>query len=205
MNPCFEKPPYFVFDLDSTVTRAELLPLLAREAGIEELMRFRTERAMNGEIPFDQDFKERVALLQGLSISRAREIAAQVPVNPMIARFLQENPQRCTILTGNLDLWVEPLMKRLHMEKRFISSRARMRGGKIDGVDFVLDKGAAARALPHPFVAIGDGGNDVAMLQEADWGIAFGGVREPAACLLDVADCRIDDEVQLCAWLKSYI
>lgn len=205
MVPHFDRPPLFVFDLDSTVTQGELLPLLAREMGFEDEMRRRTECAMRGGTSFAQDFPARVKLLTALPVTRAQEIAAKMPLNPIIATFLRMNASRCRIMTGNLDVWIAPLMEQLHMSERCYASRARLNNGKVTEVAFVLDKGTAARSLAHPFIAIGDGDNDVEMIRAADLGIAFGGVREPAATLLAEADLRFDDERALIDFLNQFI
>ena len=187
---------HFAFDLDSTVTMCELLPLLAREAGCAAEMRLRTERAMRGEVDFAADFAGRVALLAELPLSRAREIAAGVPVHPGIARFLQTYRERCTILTGNLDVWIEPLIERLGMTGRCRCSKGRMTNGRV-ALAAVLDKAEAARALPRPLVAVGDGGNDIGMLRAADFAVAFGGVRTPCPALLAAADMAVYSEEEL--------
>ena len=187
---------HFAFDLESTVTRCELLPLLAREAGCEAEMRMRTERAMRGEVDFAADFAQRVALLEALPLSRAREIAASVPVHSGIAGFLQSHRERCTILTGNLDLWIEPLIERLGMAGRCLCSKGRIVDKKV-ALSAALDKAEATRALPRPLTAIGDGSNDVGMLRAADYAIAFGGVRTPCPALLAAADAAVYSEEDL--------
>lgn len=197
--------PLFVFDLDSTVTEDELLPLLAREVGMEARMRESTEHAMRGATPFERSFSERVGLLTDLSLKRAREIAKQMPVNPHIAAFLRRNARRCLIVTGNLDVWIAPLMQRLHMQERFRASHARVNADGIEEIEFILDKGRFVQTLPRPFIAIGDGDNDVEMIRMADLGIAFGGVRSPSPRLLAAADCRVDRGDALCALLERYL
>lgn len=194
--------PLFVFDLDSTITRCELLPLLAREAGVEAEMALRTERCMRGETAFEVDFPARVELLRNLPLDRAQKVAARAPIHPEIARFLRAHAGRSMILTGNLDVWIAPLLDRLGMAGRCRCSIARVEGAHVRGIEALLDKSAAARALPHPFVAIGDGSNDVGMLRASDFGIAFGGVRAPGADVLAAADCVAESEAELCALLE---
>ena len=81
--------PLFVFDLDSTVTKGELLPMIAEHAGMGGEMARLTEAAMSGSVPFEQDFRRRVDLLQGVSLPAAQSIAAQMPLNEKIAGFIR--------------------------------------------------------------------------------------------------------------------
>ncbi|MGN0801425.1 MAG: HAD-IB family phosphatase [Candidatus Faecivicinus sp.] len=197
--------PQFVFDLDSTITRCELLPEIAREVGLEAEIAGLTEQTMRGEIRFPESFLRRTELLQGVPLRRAREIAAQVPVNRAIAGFLAEYPHRCLIMTGNLDVWIESLIERLGMRGRCMCSRAIADGDRLLGVQEILDKETAARSLQHPFVAIGDGSNDAGMLREADFGIGFGGVRTISEDVRRAADIVVDSEEELCHILRSLI
>lgn len=196
--------PLFVFDLDSTVTQGELLPLLAREISAEEQVARLTERAMRQGEPFEQNFRTRVALLKQIPIARAREIAEGMPLFPEIEAFIRRNAGQCCIMTGNLDVWIEGLMIRLNMQGRCLCSRAQVRDGRLLGVAQVLDKGAAARTLPHPFVAVGDGDNDAALLRAADFGIAFSGARPTSAALRAAADACAADEAELMGLLSAF-
>ena len=197
--------PLFVFDLDSTITRCEILPLIARSVGLEDEMARRTEAAMGSELPFAQSFSRRVELLKEVPVSRARAIAAGAALNGEIARFLREYPQRCMILTGNLDVWIEDLVDRLGMRGRCMCSRALVREDRLEGIAEILDKAKACEGLPCPFVAIGDGSNDIGMLRRADLGIAFGGVRTLCEGMIAAADRVITDEKQLVSLLESLL
>jgi len=73
------------------------------------------------------------------------------------------------------------------------------------GITSVLDKGAACKKLPNPFVAIGDGSNDIGMLRAADIGIAFGGARKPPDELVGLADMVVWDENELVEILKKLL
>lgn len=200
-----KKQPLFVFDLDSTITRCELLPLLAREIGAEREMAELTEQAMRGQTPFEESFRARAALLSEIPLSRAREIVGSAPLFEEIAGFIRRNPARCRILTGNLDAWIEPLIWSLDMAGRCLCSRARVGGGRILGVESILDKGAAARSLPHPFVAVGDGDNDLEMLRAADFGIAFSGARPVSQTLAAAAGRVVETQQALCALLNGFL
>ena len=197
--------PLFVFDLDSTITKCELLPLIAQSAGLGNEMAGLTEAAMQGKVPFEQDFRNRVRLLQDVPLSRARSIVSRAPIHEKIAGFIRENPQRCIILTGNLDVWIMPIIEKLGMKGRCLCSKAQACEDHLVGIASVLDKGAACKKLKHPFVAIGDGSNDVDMIRTADIGIAFGGARKPPAGLVAAADMFVQDENELIGILKKLL
>ena len=197
--------PLFVFDLDSTITKCELLPLIAQSEGLGEEMNRLTEKAMDGNLPFEQDFPKRVEMLRSVPISRAREIAEKMPLHEEIADFLREHSKRCMILTGNLDVWIETLIERLGMAGRCICSKALVEGDRLIGVSSVLNKEAVCRKLARPFVAIGDGSNDIGMLRAADMGIAFGGARRLSPAVIWAADKAITDEAELIATLRKLL
>ena len=197
--------PLFVFDLDSTITKCELLPLIAESAGLGNEMTFLTEKAMQGKVPFEQDFRNRVALLKDVPVSRARSIAVRMPLHEKIADFIRKNPERCIILTGNLDVWIAPIIENLGMKGRCICSKAQVCEDRLSGIASVLDKGVGCKKLHHPFVAIGDGSNDVGMLKTADIGIAFGSARKPPAGLIAAADMLVQDENELIGILKKLL
>ena len=197
--------PGFVFDLDSTVTCCELLPEIARCAGLEAEMARQTEQAMRGETAFAESFLQRTEMLREVPLPRAREIAASVPANPGIAGFLRAFPERCLIMTGNLDAWIEPLIERLGMGGRCICSRAIADDERLIGVRSILDKDRAADSLKHPFVAIGDGSNDAGLLRKADLGIGFGGVRGPSEEVRAAADVLVFSDSELCDLLYRLI
>ena len=197
--------PLFVFDLDSTITRCELLPLIAEGVGLGSEMAELTETAMMGSLPFEEDFRKRVRLLQNVSLSRARSIVSGAPLHEKIAGFIRENPQRCIILTGNLDVWIMPIIEKLGMKGRCLCSQTRICEEHLLGIEKVLDKALDCRNLPRPFVAVGDGSNDVGMLREAEIGIAFGGARKPPAELIAAADILVQDENELIEILKKLL
>lgn len=197
--------PLFVFDLDSTITKCELLPLIAQSVGLENEMAVLTEAAMQGKVPFEQDFTNRVRLLQSVPLSWARSIVSMAPLHEEIAGFIRENPQRCIILTGNLDVWIAPVIEKLGMKGRCLCSKTLISADRLMGITSILDKGAACKKLPNPFVAIGDGSNDIGMLRAADIGIAFGGTRKPPAGLISAADMLVQDENELIGILKKLL
>lgn len=101
----------FLFDLDATITKVEILPEISAEIGKDKEMRELTERAMRGEIPFERSFRERVSILKDIPVSKVRKIVENIPLNEQVAAFIRQNSDRCYVITGNLDIWIEDLMK----------------------------------------------------------------------------------------------
>jgi phosphoserine phosphatase len=192
---------HFAFDLDGTITREELLPRIARDLGIEAEMAELTRLTMQGAIPFAHSFRERVRMLSAVGVARVRTIVEGVGVHPAIAAFIADHPGQCTIVTGNLDVWVGSLCDRLGAA--LIASEASVDRDRITGITRIVDKAEAARSLPHPLVAVGDGHNDLGMLEAAEIAIAYGGVHAPAPALAAVATHAIHDGDALCRLLRQ--
>lgn len=193
----------FLFDLDATVSKVEILPMLAEQVGLLDEMRELTEKTMRGELPFKSSFLSRVEMLKSIPVSRVAEIVEQTPLNEEIVNFIREHLECCYIVTGNLDVWIRRLMKRigLPMAHCFCSS-ASVVDDRLVSVNSVIDKGLVVKQFILPVVAIGDGSNDAEMARLAEVGIGFGGVRPVAYSLMCNATHAIYDEKRLCEFLE---
>lgn len=192
----------FLFDLDATVTKEEILPALAEQVGLLEEMREMTEKTMRGEIPFQSSFQARVEMLKTIPVSRVAEIVEKTPLNEELVQFIRTHASRCYIVTGNIDVWIEKLIKRigLPMSHCYCSS-ASVSDDYIISVNSVVDKEKIAKQFVVPVVAVGDGSNDAEMVRLADVGIGYGGVRPVAYSLMCNATHVICDEHRLCSFL----
>ncbi len=195
----------FLFDLDSTITKVEILPEIAKAISMEDKMRKITDKTMRGEIPFDKSFSNRIDFLKDIPVSQVAEIVANVPLNDKLVEFIKENAERCYIVTGNLDVWISGLMDRLGMKNHCLCSKAIVENDLIVGVDKIIDKAEAIKVFDKPFVAIGDGNNDAPMIEAAEIGIGFGGVRDIAPAVLQSATHAIYLEDKLCQFLKRLL
>ncbi|CAM3366838.1 Haloacid dehalogenase [Bordetella sputigena] len=195
---------HFAFDLDGTVTTQELLPAIANHLGLRNEMRLLTELTLSGHIDFESSFRLRCAILQSVPISDVQSIVAEVPLHGEIAAFIMSRRQQCSVVTGNLDVWIEPLISRLGCS--VFCSSALTDGNRLIRPQHVLHKSKPIRELQArgcKVVAVGDSVNDIPMFEVADVGIAFGGVHEPAHGLAEIADYLTFDGGALCRLLRT--
>lgn len=195
----------FCFDLDGTVTKQEILPLISKEAGIHEEISLLTQITLDGQIPFETSFKLRVKLLSTILISTVRKIVNKVVLDQNIANFIKKNPEHCYIVTGNLDVWIKELIE-VELKCKSFSSIAQFEGDQLHGITKILNKGDAIQSLRSEYkniVAIGDSMNDCSMFEKANIGIAFGGVHNPVDSLIKLSDYVVYDSTSLVKLLEN--
>ena len=195
----------FLFDLDSTITKEEILPTVSERIGKMEEMRALTEATMQGEIPFKTSFLNRVNILSDINVSEVNEMVANIPLNKAIADFIIKNKERCYVVTGNLDVWVSKLMSNLGLDNHVYSSRAQVKNDHISQVISVADKELIVKQFVQPLVVIGDGDNDSGMAKLADIAIGFGGVRNIAPSLRKVVDYEFYDDEKCADFLNQLL
>ena len=179
----------FCFDLDGTVTTEEILPLLARELDLFDEISLLTQLTMNGQIPFQSSFKLRVKILSTIPIQQVKSIIQNVKLDPSISQFIRNNKKDCFIVTGNLDVWVEDLIRQ-KLGCAFYCSTAIREDHLVKGIGNILDKSTAILELKKKYskiITIGDGMNDCAMFELANEGIAYSGVHPPVESLVKMS------------------
>ncbi|WP_443678202.1 phosphoserine phosphatase SerB [Nocardia amikacinitolerans] len=190
-----------VFDVDSTLIQGEVIEMLAAHAGVEEQVRQVTEAAMRGEIDFAESLRQRVATLEGLDESVIEEVADRIELTPgarTTIRTLRRIGFRCGVVSGGFRQVIEPLAHELELD--FVQANTlEIKDGKLTGrvVGDIVDRAAKATALRkfaaeagvpmEQTVAVGDGANDIDMLNAAGLGVAFNA--KPA--LREVADTAL--------------
>ena len=195
----------FLFDMDSTVTKQEILPTISRKLGMFERMSSLTESTMRGEIPFKQSFLQRVELVTHVPVPEVSKLIEKIELNELLVEFIHRHHNRCYIVTGNLDVWIEGLIKKIGMEGNVFCSKALVEGDYIQDVFSVVDKNAVISQMVLPFVAVGDGNNDAEMIESAKIGIGYGGVRDIAPAVLSCASHAVYQEEKLVEFLERLL
>lgn len=176
-----------VLDVDSTLIQDEVIDLLAAEAGVEAAVSAITERAMRGELDFAQSLRERAALLEGLEASAFARIRSRITLTPgarTLCRTLRSLGYRICLVSGGFVEVVQPLADDLGVDAvranrlEVVDGRltGRVEGPIVDrqGKRSALEEFAREFDIPmRRTIAIGDGANDIDMLQAAGLGVAF--------------------------------
>jgi phosphoserine phosphatase len=176
-----------VFDMDSTLIQCEVMDELARAAGVGEQVAAITEATMRGEMPFDESFRRRLATLRGLDAAVLDAIAADLPITEGAERListLKRLGYRIGILSGGFTLFAERLKQRFGLdcvsanELEVVDGRltGRVVGEIVNGERKAALLREMARELGidmRQTIAVGDGANDLPMLEIAGLGVAF--------------------------------
>jgi phosphoserine phosphatase len=178
----------FCFDMDSTLIQGEVIDELAKMAGVADRVVAITASAMRGEIEFQESFRRRVALLSGLPATRAQELLDRIPLmegTERLFRTLKSRGCKTAILSGGFTFFGEYLQRKLDVDYVFANEldvdaegfiTGQVRGQIVDGARKaeLLVEIATREGIPlAQVVAVGDGANDLPMLQLAAMGVAF--------------------------------
>jgi phosphoserine phosphatase len=176
-----------IMDVDSTLISQEVIELLGAKAGVAEKIHAITDRAMAGEIDFEESLRERVGLLKGLPLSVIDEVRSEISLTPgarTLVKTLQRLGHTVAVVSGGFTEVILPLLVSLdisHYRANSLESKDGLLTGGLVGP--IVDRAAKASALREfaalekieieQTVAIGDGANDLDMIALAGLGIAF--------------------------------
>ncbi|MBZ6533246.1 phosphoserine phosphatase SerB [Acinetobacter seifertii] len=175
------------FDMDSTLIEQEVIDELAIEAGVGAQVAEITERAMQGELDFQQSFRARVALLKGLDAAVLPKIAERLTITEGAERListLKALGYKTAILSGGFQYFAEYLQGKLGIDEvhaNVLDVQDGVVTGEVKGV--IVDgarKAELLRELANKLdisleqaMAVGDGANDLPMLAIAGLGVAY--------------------------------
>jgi phosphoserine phosphatase len=174
-------------DMDSTLIQLEVIDELALRHGVGEQVADLTRRAMHGELDFEQSLRARVGLLAGLDVGVLDDVARNLPLTDgaaALVRVLRRLGYRTAVISGGFTFAAQALKERLGLDYAYANTLERA-GGKLTGrvLDPVVTPSRKADLLDliaqgegielDQAIAIGDGANDLPMLERAGLGIAF--------------------------------
>jgi phosphoserine phosphatase len=194
-----------VADMDSTIIGCECLDEIADFAGVKDRVAAITERAMRGELEFEAALRERVAMIKGVTVADLQRCFDQrVRLNPgarTMVRTMAANGARCVLVSGGFTFFTAKVAELagfhaaranwLKLEDETLTGEV---GEPILGREAKLQtlmEEAAALGGPEAALAVGDGANDLDMIEAAGLGVAYKAkplVAERAAARVDRGD-----------------
>jgi len=176
-----------VFDMDSTLIQTEVIDELADAADVKNAVAAITEAAMNGDIDFQDSLRERLSLLKGLDESVMQKIAEKLPLTDgaeKLINVLKHLGYKIAVISGGFTYFGESLKQRLDIDYVY-ANELEVTNGQLTGnvIGDIIDGPGKARILKEiadaegislaQVIAVGDGANDLPMLNAAGLGIAF--------------------------------
>ena len=175
------------FDMDSTLIQAECIVELAKRHGVGDKVHSITEAAMRGELDFNQSFTKRVGLLKGLDEEVMKDIAENLPITEGAERListLKDLGYKVAVLSGGFTYFGHYLQKKLGIDYVYAND-LEIKDGKLTGkhIGEIVNGEKKAQLMKllaqmegikmEQVIAVGDGANDLPMINAAGLGIAF--------------------------------
>ena len=175
------------FDMDSTLVDMEIIDEMARRAGVDREVARITEKAMRGDIDFEESLIQRVAMLKGFTVAEMTEIRDSIVLSQGVEELvttLRLLGYKLGLVTGGFDFFSDYIKNKLEFDFAFANS-LEIRGGALTGrlVGQIIDAAQKAHIvnqvshkhgiLLDQTVVVGDGANDALMLGQAGLGIAY--------------------------------
>jgi len=185
--PSVDKPGLLVMDMDSTAIEIECIDEIAKLAGVGDEVAKVTAAAMRGELDFAESLRARVKTLTGAPVSVIDEVADNLPLMPgleNLVKHLQSYGWKIVIASGGFTYMTDVLKSKLNLD-RTVANQLEVEGGTLTGrvlgdiVD-ALVKADTVKTLAQEYdiplsqtIAMGDGANDLIMMDAANLGVAF--------------------------------
>ncbi|RTZ16059.1 phosphoserine phosphatase [Vibrio aquaticus] len=185
--PDLAKPGLIVLDMDSTAIQIECIDEIAKLAGVGEEVSEVTERAMQGELDFEQSLRQRVGKLAGSDESILSAVRSDLPLMPELPELIGTLKQfgwKTAIASGGFTYFSDYLKENLALDHAQ-SNQLEIVDGKLTGnvlgdvvsaqtkADILVQLAEQYDIEPHNTIAVGDGANDLVMMAAAGLGVAY--------------------------------
>ncbi|AMK14619.1 phosphoserine phosphatase SerB [Methanobrevibacter olleyae] len=206
-----------VFDLDNVIIDGEGIDEIGKLVNIEDQIATITEQAMQGDIDFETSIKKRVGLLKGASTEDIKTLANEMPLMKgakEAVSTLKENGFDVAIISGSFDIIADTIKEKLNVDNIFTNSLVEKNGILTGDVTGPLVSGSKLDVLSKfieeagysldECVAVGDGANDISMIESAGYGIAFNAkhaLKENADIIVETRD--LTDVLNVIIYLNS--
>ena len=208
LSPANRRKKLLVADMDSTIIGCECLDELADMAHLKPQIAAITEQAMNGEIAFEPALRERVTLLKGLALTALeRTYKERVKLNPgakALVATMKKHGARTCLVSGGFTYFTERVAKDAAFDDNqantLLDDGSRLTGAvkepilgreaKLSALKAEIDK---LKITPEESLVVGDGANDLSMIQYAGLGVAYHAkaiVAEAAGAAIKYGDLR---------------
>ena len=191
-----------VFDLDNVIINGEGIDEIGKLANVQDKIAEITEQAMNGDIDFETSINERVKLLEGASVEEIKKIAEELPLNngaEETIKALKDKGYEIAIISGSFDVIADSIKDKLNIDYLFTNSLSEEDGKLTGEVTGPLVSGSKLDVLSDLLkekdydladcIAVGDGANDISMLEGVGYGIAFNAKPK----VKEIADVIVED------------
>ncbi len=175
-----------VFDLDNVIIDGEGIDEIGKLVNVEDQIAAITEQAMQGELNFETSIKQRVGLLEGAAVDDIKKLADEMPLMAgaeETVKSLKENGFDVIIISGSFDIIANTIKQKLPVDEIFTNSLVSKDGvltGEVTGplvsgtkLDILKEYIADAGYTLEECISVGDGANDISMIESAKYGIAF--------------------------------
>ncbi len=175
-----------VFDLDNVIIDGEGIDEIGKLVNVEDQIAAITEQAMQGELNFETSIKQRVGLLEGAAVDDIKKLADEMPLMAgaeETVKSLKENGFDVVIISGSFDIIANTIKQKLPVDEIFTNSLVSKDGvltGEVTGplvsgnkLDVLKEYIADAGYTLDECISVGDGANDISMIESAKYGIAF--------------------------------
>ena len=195
--------PVFLFDFDGTISKKEMLPLIATKTNLTAEISRLTEDTIQGKIPFEESFSKRVKLLETIPLQIIQDIFIEAPANLKLLSWIKEHRELCFVVTEQLDIWIKPWLTKHDLNGFYSEASVTTEGIQINKI---IDKSAVISNFSgRNVVMVGDGANDASLMEKANIGIGTEIVHKVPEMIWEVTDLVVWEEESLCRILSRLL